>query len=223
MNGSSPRKPPTGSPCRSIHLIEADAWVRAALAEELALHEGLSVRSYASAAEFLNVVKSDSEGCALLGSLPGEDAFSILEVVRETAPYLGTVILVGYGDVAGAVRAMKLGAVAAVERPLTTEMLSPILRDALAWSMRTAADARRRDSALARVARLDSQDEQVLQLAIQGHTNEEIAEQLGVSLRTVERRRSSGLDDLGVGSLIEAAEAFRTVESLRRELPQHAT
>lgn len=101
--------------------VEDDEQVRESLTQTLEL-AGLAVRAYASAEALLaawvpgqaTVVVSDVR-------LPGMDGLALLERLLLDDPSLPVVLVTGHGDVAMAVRAMRIGAYDFIEKPFAPE------------------------------------------------------------------------------------------------------
>lgn len=159
-----------------------------------------------------------SSADAFLASGPAQDAFdcivadqrmpgmSGLDLVRHlhAQPGSPTVILItGHGDIDLAVQAMKAGAFDFVEKPFDEA-------DLLRRTMEGAADTRERRKVLAnreavrsRIASLPTRQREVLNLAVSGLSNKEIALQLNISPRTVEGHRAWVMQRLGARNLAD--------------------
>jgi len=112
--------------------------------------------------------------------------------------------MTGHGEIPSAVRAMKLGAIDFIEKPFSEETLLACFRQAFELLEERGAAGRRRREASERVASLSTRECEVLQHLLAGHSNKEIANGLGISLRTVEMHRSNMMDRLQASSLAEA-------------------
>ena len=166
---------------------------------------GFAVRSYESGAALLGDVPP--EACCVVcdDRLPDLDGPELQARLREIRPDLPVVFASRSGCLDAAVRVMRNGAVTVLPRPLSPDRLRAALAEALTVHReRRAREERRRDIA-ARFAALSREEAVTLGLLMEGLPNKTIAARLGVGLRTVERRRASTLETLGVGSVIAAA------------------
>ncbi len=114
-----------------VLLVDDDAMVREALAQtiELGGREPVTAASYIEAkdhirADFPGVVLSDIR-------MPGRDGFALLEYARKVDPDLPVILLTGEGDIPMAVRGMKGGAYAFLEKPCEPGDLMAVLERAL--------------------------------------------------------------------------------------------
>jgi two-component system response regulator FixJ len=112
--------------------------------------------------------------------------------------------MTGGGDVPVAVQSMKLGAVEFLEKPIRLDpLLDTLERSAALLEERLQAGERHRQ-ARARIDQLTTRELEVLQGLLAGQSNKELAQSLGISLRTVEMHRGNMMDRLGVASLAQA-------------------
>jgi len=186
-----------------VHLAEADPDLAGSLTALLASH-GHRVETYGSAGGFLRQAVLE-EGCILLDlSLPDMRGDALLEELGRRGVALPVVALAASDDPAAAVRAMKLGALDCLEKPVAEEeVLAAVERALDSW--REDRDRRRlHASARARIAALSPRERQILQGLLGGLSNKAIARLLGLSPRTVEMHRANMMDSLALDSLPEA-------------------
>jgi len=179
---------------RSVtQVFYADGEKRSTGAVRAALRElGAEVTSFDSAAECLDGLKTCE--CHVLISnarRPGIEGMELLLGARRIRPSVPVVVLVDHGDIEAAVRAVKAGAADCLERPPETGPLVSAIDAALQESVR-------RDSPPKRP--LSPVEQQVLELVLQGRTNQEIALRLHRSARTIEVHRSHILHKLDADS-----------------------
>lgn len=186
-----------------VHIVDEDAQVRAATSYLLA-NQGYSTQAYANGAELL-ANASLGVGCILLDlCLADRSGFEVLTELAARGMPAPVIMMSGRGDIAAAVRALKLGADDFLEKPCPE-------RDLIAAIERTLdVDAKRRDrsdrqaAAVAVLARLSPRERQILQGLLAGMTNKQIARHLDLSPRTVEMHRASMMDDLRLSTLAQA-------------------
>ncbi|MBB5206183.1 two-component system C4-dicarboxylate transport response regulator DctD [Inhella inkyongensis] len=101
--------------------VEDDPQVRESLVQTLEL-AGLNVRAFESAESLLAGFVPGRPVVAVSDvRLPGMDGLALLERLQLLDPSLPVVLVTGHGDVAMAVRAMRIGAYDFIEKPFTPE------------------------------------------------------------------------------------------------------
>ncbi|TRW16671.1 response regulator transcription factor [Glacieibacterium frigidum] len=195
---------------RIVYIVDDDAVVRASLAFFLKA-AGFATRSYASGRDFIADVTSLRLGCILLDvRMPDFDGFDVLAALGDRTSAMPAIVMTGHGDVATAVRAMKLGASDFLEKPCDEDEMIATLERAFVVLEDHALDMTSQDAARAIIARLTQREHDVLHGLIEGRSNKVLAYELGLSVRTVEMHRASMMDRLGVRTLPDALRiAFR--------------
>ncbi len=154
----------------------------------------------------------DSIGCVLADvRMPGLDGVELLHRLQEQGFRRSVIVMTAHGDVPTAIRAMKAGAADFIEKPFSRAVLLTAIGTALeareaaeAAPPRLATYAAAAAEAGARIATLPPRERQVLDLLLAGKSNKAIAQELGLSPRTVETHRARLMTRLGVASLAEA-------------------
>jgi FixJ family two-component response regulator len=186
-----------------IHIVDDDDSLRAAMIELLAA-AGFRTRGYASTGEFLLESSSDEPGCLLLDvRLPGPSGLDLQAGMQRHGINLPVIFLTGYADVPTSVRAMKAGALDFLEKPVTRDILLQAIHRALEHDVLQRAA---RDDAHRRSTRLDVltvREREVFDRVVEGKLNKQIANELGVALRTVKSYRAQLKIKLGVNTAAE--------------------
>jgi len=187
----------------TVYIIDDDPDARRALG---ALVGTMNVRmeTYASAGEFLDRFDSSSHGCMLVDlRLSDINGLALLERLRERKVRLPVIMISAYADVPTAVRAMKTGAVDFLEKPCREQQLWEAVHEAILMDSQRRKQQGRRLTILRRMSRMSEGEREVLDSLVDGQTNREIAEQLGLSIRTIEVRRSKLMRKMRARSLAE--------------------
>jgi len=190
-----------------LHIVDDEAVVRDALSW-LASSRGIAATTYDSAAAFLAFAQSgafDAEGdCVLLDvrmpEISGVAAFDQL-AARGLTARLPVIFLTGHGDVPMAVDTLKRGAFDFFEKPFNDNQLMDRVQEGLAASRQASGKA----AVQARLATLSSREREVLDLILAGKMNKVVADELGISMRTVEVHRAHIFDKMQVKTAVELA------------------
>jgi FixJ family two-component response regulator len=186
-----------------IFIVDDDDSLRASMSELLGA-AGFRTRCYASTGDFLLNPPADEPGCVLLDvRLPGPSGLDLQAGLQRHGIGLPVIFLTGYADVRTSVRAMKAGALDFLEKPVTREALLEAIRRALtsdALMRSTRNEALRYDS---RLKTLTIREREVFDRIVHGKLNKQIADELGIGLRTVKAHRAQLMIKLGVSSAAE--------------------
>ena len=199
-----------------IHVVDDDDSLRMALLDLLDA-AGFEARGYASTGAFLLDPPPDRPGCVLLDvRMPGPSGLDLQAALQRQGVALPVIFLTGHADVATSVRAMKSGAVDFLEKPVARDALLDALQRALARdaALRSAREEAARRSA--RLAVLTAREREVFERVVAGKLNKQIADELGISLRTTKAYRAQLMAKLGVDS---AAALGRLAGELRDKPP----
>jgi two-component system, LuxR family, response regulator DctR len=203
-----------------VYLVDDEDVVRDALAWLLRSRRLLS-EGFASAEAFEAMLAThdargadfpDAPGCLLLDvRMPGMSGLALFDrlLERGLVARLPVIFLTGHGDVPTAVAAVKRGAFDFVEKPFSDNALVDRIEQAIALS-RQALDAQgARHAVRQALAELTDRERDVMRLVVEGRPNKLIADELGISVRTVEVHRARVFDKMRVRSAVELANLLR--------------
>jgi two-component system response regulator FixJ len=169
------------------------------------------VESFASAAEFLGAFDPGRPGCLVLDvAMPGMSGLELQRKLAEDKIDLPIVFLTAHGNVQMAVGAMQAGAVDFLEKPFREQELWESIRRAIDRNECHRRRKARRQSVDERIALLTPGEREVLDLILDGKFNKEIAEILGLSVRTVEDRRARVMKKMEAGSVAKLVQMAMT-------------
>jgi two-component system response regulator DctR len=203
----------------TVFVVDDEEVVRDALSWLLRSRR-LLPRAYASADEFWaaiekNDVRTDSPGCLLLDMrMPGMNGMALFErlIERRWTSLLPVIFLTGHADVATAVMAVKRGAFDFVEKPFSDNALVDRVVEALGRSAAALERLRERDALRKHLSDLTERELEVMRLVTAGRANKQIADELDISVRTVEVHRARVFDKMDVKSAVELANLLRGAE-----------
>lgn len=191
-----------------LHIVDDEEVLRDALVW-LARSRNIAAQSYAHGEAFLAMLDQGlpfaKEGdCLLLdvrmAELSGTALFDILST-RQLTQRLPVIFLTGHGDVPMAVDSLKRGAFDFFEKPFNDNALMDRVEQALQVSIK----AGEVHQIQVRLQSLSQREREVLELILQGKMNKNIADELRISMRTVEVHRAHIFDKMQIKSAIELA------------------
>lgn len=174
--------------------------------------EGYEVACFASAADFLLARRDDMRGCLVLDvRMPEMSGLELHERLDSLGSRLPIIFITGHGDVPMAVAALQRGACDFIEKPFhNADLLSRIER-ALELDNEIAARRQRDDAISHRLEQLTQREREVMKLVVTGKLNKQIADELDISMKTVEAHRARVMEKMGVRTLAELVKAVMTV------------
>jgi two-component system response regulator DctR len=200
-----------------VYIVDDDASVREALAWLLRSRR-LASEHFGSADEFesyLVETRPPSEPhCLLLDvRMPGKSGLVLFDRLAELGllDTMPVIFLTGHADVPTAVETVKRGAFDFCEKPFSDNALVDRIERALGASLR-AIRLREQGEVLRRqVAELSEREREVMRLIVEGLPNKLIADQLAISVRTVEVHRARVFEKMDVRSAVELANLLRAL------------
>jgi two-component system response regulator DctR len=198
-----------------IFIVDDDASVREALAWLLRSRR-LASEHFASAEAFEQFLDQgplpEQPLCLLLDvRMPGTSGLVLFDrlVERGLLPAMPVIFLTGHADVPTAVDAVKRGAFDFCEKPFSDNALVDRIEHALNASLQALEVQRVRRGLAERIGELTERERDVMRLVIEGLPNKLIADQLAISVRTVEVHRARVFDKMEVKSAVELANRLR--------------
>ena len=187
----------------TVYLVDDDSIVRKAIALSLG-QAGLKVKDYGSAKTFLDEFHEEEAGCLVLDlRMPEMDGLTLQQILNDKEYDIPVIFISGDGDIPTSVRAIKRGAVDFLEKPFTREALLSRVEEALEkYRSRNEKEAAK-EQRCQLVSQLTARERETFALVMKGKTNKEIARELDISYRTVEKYRASLMHKLGVQRFAE--------------------
>lgn len=191
------------NPHESVAVVDDDDTYRE-LIRQLLDRMNVPVRLYEDADALLQDADAAHLGCYVLDILlPGLDGISLLRRLREAGAWAPVIFVSGHADTDVAVGAMRDGAVDFFQKPFQLHQLVACVSRALAQSQQERERRRQQQMLCARFDLLSPREREVLSLLCAGERSKEIAQALGISVKTVEEYRASMLRKTRTGTLME--------------------
>jgi FixJ family two-component response regulator len=187
----------------TVYVVDDDEAVRDSL-QWLLEGKDYRVRCFESAEAFLSRFDAREVACLLADiRMGGMSGLELQDRLLERNSPLPIVFITGHGDVPMAVDAMKKGAVDFIQKPFKEDELVGLVvrmlehaRDAFAGHLQAAS----RDALL---SKLTSREAQVLERIVAGRLNKQIADDLGISIKTVEAHRANIMEKLNANTVAD--------------------
>ncbi len=186
---------------QTVLVVDDDDAVRDSI-KELVESVGLKAQTFASAQSFLESYTTDQAGCLVLDvRMARMSGLTLQAKLKEMGADLPIIFITGHGDIDMAVQVMKVGAVDLIQKPYHEQNLLDSINDALEIDVEKRRTSRKQDALEKQIASLTEREREVMDLLAGGHTNKAVAEQLGISPRTVEVHRHRVLEKCEVKSV----------------------
>ena len=196
----------TGKPAPTAYVVDDDESIRS-LWQWLLGSNGIAVQTFATATAFIGAYRRGDAGCLVLDvRLPGMSGPELQDHLRREAIEIPIVFVSAHGDVPTAVNAIKGGAVDFIQKPFDYRDAMAIVQRALERDAQVRERRARQTELARRLAALTAREREVLNRIIEGKSNKVIAEELDISVRTVEFHRANVMEKTGaesVGALIQ--------------------
>jgi FixJ family two-component response regulator len=187
----------------TVHVVDDDEAVRDSL-QWLLEGKDYRVRCFDSAESFLSRFDAREVACVLADiRMNGMSGLELQDKLIERKSPLPIVFITGHGDVPMAVSSMKKGAMDFIEKPFKEEELVSLVERMLEKarvSFSQHLEAASRDALL---SRLTAREAQVLERIVAGRLNKQIADDLGISIKTVEAHRANIMEKLNANTVAD--------------------
>ncbi len=187
----------------TVFVVDDDEGIREVLGLLLET-VGQRYESYSSAIEFLDAYDASKGGCLVLDiRMPQMSGLELQEKLNEQGSLLPIIFITGHGDIQMAVEAMRRGALDFIRKPFREQDLLDRINEALAFDAGQRKNIAERQQLVDKVATLSEREREVFHRVANGEMNKVIAQDMGISARTVEVHRSQVMKKLGVRTLAQ--------------------
>lgn len=189
-----------------VYVVDDDEAVRDSLTWLLESN-GYTVKCQSSAEGFLQSLQNDDKktvSCLILDvRMPGMSGLELQErLISESIP-MPIAFITGHGDVSMAVTTMKKGAVDFIEKPFKESELKILVEKMLARARVDYAKADTQKNTQDLLSKLTGREKQVLERIVAGRLNKQIADDLNISIKTVEAHRANIMEKLNVNTVAD--------------------
>ena len=187
----------------TVYVVDDDEGVRDSL-QWLLEGKDYRVRCFDSAETFLSRYDAREVACLIVDiRMGGMTGLELQDRLLERKSPLPIVFITGHGDVPMAVNTMKKGAMDFIQKPFQQNELVDLVDRMLAQAKETFNDHQQSASRDALLAKLTSREAQVLDRIVAGRLNTQIADDLGISIKTVEAHRANIMEKLNANTVAD--------------------
>ena len=187
----------------TVYVVDDDEAVRDSL-QWLLEGKGYRVRCFDSAESFLSRYDAREVACLIvdirMGGMTGLELQTRLIEIRSPLPI---VFITGHGDVPMAVDTMKKGAMDFIQKPFNEAELVPLVEQMLDQAKESLAGSQLAASRETLLSKLTLRESQVLERIVAGRLNKQIADDLGISIKTVEAHRANIMEKLSANTVAD--------------------
>lgn len=187
----------------TVYVVDDDEAVRDSLQWML---EGkhYRVRCFDSAESFLSRYDAREVACLIVDiRMAGMTGLELQDKLAESHSPIPLAFITGHGDVPMAVETMKKGAMDFIQKPFNEEKLLPLVERMLEQANEAFAEYQNALNRETLMARLTLRESQVLERIVAGRLNKQIADDLGISIKTVEAHRANIMEKLSANTVAD--------------------
>ena len=175
---------------------------------------GMQTECFANAQDFLDNYRASQPGCLVLDvRMPGMSGIELQEELARRKVDLPIIFLTGHGDVTMSVRAMKTGAVDFIEKPPNDQALLDAIQRAVAQDQQRRQQLQKREVINKRLSGLTERERQVMAYLVQGKSDKQVANEMGITVRGVSFHRANIMKKMEVDSVVELALAVAQLDA----------
>jgi len=187
----------------TVYVIDDDEAVRDSL-QWMLEGKDYRVRCFDSAESFLSRYDPREVACLIIDiRMPGMTGLELQTRLIDAHSPLPLAFITGHGDVPMAVDTMKKGAMDFIQKPFQEEQLVPLVERMLEQAKESFAESQSTAARDALMARLTLRESQVLERIVAGRLNKQIADDLGISIKTVEAHRANIMEKLNANTVAD--------------------
>lgn len=190
-------------PLGTVFVVDDDEAVRDSI-RWLLESSNYKVELFDSGESFMTHYQPDQVGVLLLDvRMNGMSGLEVQDHLIARKSDFPIIMLTAYGDVQMAVTALKKGAVDFIEKPFDHAALRQLVEKMLVEAVRRRSQNERELIGRQKMAKLTPRERQVLERIVSGRLNKQIADDLGISIKTVEAHRASIMDKTASGTVAD--------------------
>jgi len=186
-----------------VYILDDDDIVRW-MYQEMLQSIGAQIRLYSAAKAFLDEYRAQPSECLISDlRMPEIGGLEVQRLLLSQGSTLPIIFVSGHSDVPTAVEAVREGAFHFLEKPVNGNLLVETVQKALARSRELYAERMAESARQARLTLLTDKERQIAERVVAGMSSRAIADEMGLSPRTVENHRANLMQKLYVNSVAD--------------------
>ena len=187
----------------TVYVVDDDEAVRDSV-QWLLEGQDFRVRCFESAEVFLARYDPREVACLIVDiRMDGMSGLELQDRLLERKSPLPIAFITGHGDVPLAVDTMKKGAMDFIQKPFKEDQLVPLVERMLEQARALFTEHQQAASRDALLSKLTLRESQVLERIVAGRLNKQIADDLGISIKTVEAHRANIMEKLSANTVAD--------------------
>ncbi len=202
----------TKTKTKTIAIVDDDEGVRDSLTWLLNSQDH-TIKCYSNGEDFLKDYNPEEYNCIILDvRMPGMNGLEIFNKLRSQNYFPPVVFLSGHADLCTAVEAVKNGASEFLQKPVVNNDLVNQIADLIKNDMEKREKWRLTNTIKDQLSHLTSREQEVMHLMLTGKLNKQVADELGIAIKTVEVHRSRILEKMNVRSALALSHLLSNIQ-----------
>jgi FixJ family two-component response regulator len=188
---------------QTVYIIDDDPAI-AEVISKLLNSVTIKNKSYSSAENFLAEYQPEMAACLILDiRMHGISGLQLQKIFNKNKDPTPIIFITGHGDIQMTRQAMKAGAVDFLTKPFSNQELLDNVQQVLRNNIRRQKEQEQQQKIMVRFATLTKREKQIMHAIVNGKSNKEIAQELQLSISTVETHRAKVMTKMKVASFAE--------------------
>ena len=200
-----------------VYIVDDDDAVRDSI-QTLLTSVGIKSQVFSNADEFLSGHDPDNPGCLILDvRMPGMSGLELQKKLLDMKVKIPTIVISGHGDIRTAVESLQGGAIDFLEKPLREQKLLELVAKGFEKDQRFRSANVECKSIEIRMALLSPREREILDVVVAGKSNKVIADELGISHKTVESHRTNIMRKMDAQSIADLVRMAMTMKVISKQ------
>ena len=197
---------------KTIAIVDDDEAVRESL-KWLLSSQNHQIKCFSNGTDFLEEYDPEQYNCIILDvRMPGLNGLEIFNKLRSHVYFPPVIFLSGHADLCTAVEAVKNGASEFLQKPVVNNALLDQIAELIKQDIEKREKWRLTQTIKDQLSHLTSREQEVMHLMLTGKLNKQVADELGIAIKTVEVHRSRILEKMNVKSALALSHLLSNIQ-----------